>query len=54
MARSIVRAPADPVVSDYLDYLRFERGLSLNTLVAYERDLRCFTAVLRWRLPRAI
>ena len=46
MARSVVRPPVDPVVGDYLDYLRFERGLSPNTLRAYERDLCCFSAFL--------
>jgi integrase/recombinase XerD len=30
----------DQSLTDYLDHLRVERGLSENTLVAYERDLR--------------
>ena len=29
-------------VDDYLDWLRVERGLSPNTLSAYQRDLLCF------------
>ena len=31
-------------VSGYLDHLRVERGLSVNTLSAYERDLRRYAA----------
>ena len=43
-----VRAGAEPlkppparrrIVDEYLDHLRVERGLSVNTLVAYGRDL---------------
>ena len=30
----------DPLVQDFLDYVRYERGMSLNTVDAYGRDLR--------------
>ena len=30
----------DPVVQDFLDHVRFERGMSPNTVSAYTRDLR--------------
>jgi integrase/recombinase XerD len=35
-------APSDHDVAEYLDYLRFERGMSDNTVTAYRRDLRRF------------
>ena len=38
----------DPVAA-WLDHLRVERGLSANTLVAYERDLRVLAAFARER-----
>jgi integrase/recombinase XerD len=38
----------DPVAA-WLDHLRVERGLSANTLVAYERDLRTLAAFARER-----
>jgi integrase/recombinase XerD len=34
--------PFGNAVGDYLDWLRVERGLSPNTLSAYQRDLMCF------------
>jgi integrase/recombinase XerD len=46
MARSNALPAADAVVRDYLDHLQFERGLSPNTVAAYERDLRGYTAFL--------
>ena len=33
------------IINSYLEYLQFERGLSGNTLVAYERDLQKFVEV---------
>jgi integrase/recombinase XerD len=39
----------DPWVREYLDYLKFERGLSLNTVTAYGRDLAAFAAFLSGR-----
>ncbi len=33
------------IINSYLEYLQFERGLSGNTLVAYERDLQKFVDV---------
>ena len=38
--------PADPLVRDFLDYVRFERGLSPNTVTAYGRDLARFAGFL--------
>jgi integrase/recombinase XerD len=32
-------APSDPAVQEFLDYVRYERGMSMNTVVAYGRDL---------------
>lgn len=32
----------DDLIANWLDYLRAERGLSLNALLAYERDFRLF------------
>ena len=39
----------DSAISDFLSYLRAERGLSKNTLEAYGRDLRAFALFLRKR-----
>lgn len=36
----------DPLVAEFLDYVRYERGLSANTVTAYGRDLTRFTADL--------
>jgi len=38
--------PADPLVAEFLDYVRYERGLSPNTVMAYGRDLASFQAFL--------
>ncbi len=34
----------DAAVDDYLDWLRVERGLSRNTILAYQRDIMAFRA----------
>jgi integrase/recombinase XerD len=36
--------PPDPDVQEFLDYVRFERGMSANTVSAYGRDLARFAA----------
>ncbi len=41
--------PEDARVTDYLDHLRAERGLSPNTISAYRSDLRKFSAWARGR-----
>jgi hypothetical protein len=38
--------PPDPDVREFLDYVRFERGMSANTVSAYGRDLKRFAACL--------
>ena len=38
--------PSDPLVAEFLDYVRYERGLSPNTVTAYGRDLAAFSAFL--------
>ncbi len=42
------------VVADFIDYLRSEKGLSLNTIVAYERDVMAFGASLEKKDWRAV
>ena len=42
----------DERIADFLDYLRSERGLSSNTIIAYGRDVQTFAAHLghaNWR-----
>jgi integrase/recombinase XerD len=34
--------PLDPLVQEFLDYVKYERGLSRNTVAAYTRDLAAF------------
>ena len=46
-------APPDPAVTEFLDYLRYERGMSPNTLVAYARDLSRYGAFLVQRTRSA-
>ena len=41
--------PPDPDVREFLDYVRFERGMSANTVSAYGRDLARFAAFLAQR-----
>jgi integrase/recombinase XerD len=38
--------PHDPLVAEFLDHVRYERGLSPNTVAAYARDLGAFSAYL--------
>ncbi len=38
--------PGDPLVAEFLEYVRYERGLSPNTVAAYSRDLGAFDAFL--------
>ena len=42
------------LVERFLDYVRHERGLAVNTQAAYRRDLRDFTAWLGGRAVAAI
>jgi integrase/recombinase XerD len=41
--------PADPLVQEFLDHVRFERSLSPNTVEAYGRDLRRYGEFLAGR-----
>ncbi len=43
--------PLDPLVLEFLDHVRYERGLSLNTVEAYGRDLRRYAEFL---VPRRV
>ena len=43
------RTPPDPAVAEFLDCLRYERGMSANTVAAYAGDLTRFTAFLKDR-----
>jgi integrase/recombinase XerD len=45
VADTLVRAQ----IARFLDHLRVERGLSVNTVMAYERDLRRYAAFLQRR-----
>jgi len=51
--RAPAPAPLDPEVRDFLDYLRYERGMSANTVLAYGRDLARYVAFLVPRGARA-
>jgi integrase/recombinase XerD len=37
----------DEAVGQFLDYLRFQKGRSRNTILAYKRDLAQFVAILK-------
>ncbi|HQJ97173.1 MAG TPA: tyrosine recombinase [Thermoleophilia bacterium] len=39
----------DPMIAEYLDHLRYERGLSANTVTSYGRDLARYQAFLEGR-----
>ncbi len=39
----------DPLVQEFLEYIKYERGLSQNTVSAYGRDLTAFAAFLSGR-----
>ena len=43
------RAPVGRLVEEYLTHLAIERGLALNTLTSYRRDLRRYAAYLDGR-----
>ncbi|MFM9011517.1 MAG: tyrosine recombinase [Planctomycetota bacterium] len=45
---------AELLVERFLDYIRHERGLSVNTQAAYRRDLRDFAAWLGGRSPATL
>lgn len=42
------------VVDEFLEYLRFERNLSVNTILAYEADLLQFLSVLHERFGKEL
>ena len=44
--------PPDPPVQEFLDHVRYERGLSPNTVEAYGRDLRRYAEFLAGRGAR--
>jgi len=45
----VVLLEPDPLIADYLDHLRYERGMSPNTVSAYARDLGRYQAFLTER-----
>lgn len=47
-------ASIDPLVDEYLDHLKVERGLSPHTVVAYAQDLARFVAHLEARERRTL
>ena len=53
--RGASTAPSDPDVQEFLDYVRYERGMSVNTVAAYGRDLGRYAGFLaeRGRRPSA-
>lgn len=46
--------PLDPKLTEFLDHLRVERKLALNTLSAYSADLRRYLAYLAARREKAV
>ena len=44
ITRPLNRAVLEDALDDYLDRLRFERGLALNTLKAYHQDIAAYLA----------
>jgi len=44
--RGAPTAPSDPAVQEFLDYVRYERGMSANTVAAYGRDLGRYAGFL--------
>jgi len=50
--RGAPTAPNDPAVQEFLDYVRYERGMSANTVVAYTRDLGRYAGFLAERGAR--
>ena len=50
--RGAPAAPIDPDVQEFLDYVRYERGMSANTVAAYGRDLRRYAGFLAERGAR--
>ena len=42
-------AGPDPVLTDFLEYLEFERALSRHTVAAYRRDLDGYASFLAQR-----
>jgi integrase/recombinase XerD len=51
--RGAAQAPDDPAVREFLDYVRYERGMSPNTVAAYGRDLNRYAGFLATRDARA-
>ena len=47
--RGAPKAPSDPDVQEFLDYVRYERGMSANTVAAYGHDLARFAGFLAER-----
>ena len=48
-AAAPARGAPDPDIQDFIDYLRYERGMSPNTVTAYGRDLGAFAVFLAAR-----
>lgn len=48
-ADGAAKEPLDPVAATFLHYLRAEKGLSMNTMLAYRRDIHQFSRFLAGR-----